>query len=145
MLDDIQVGDEYILIENLNQDFEPNQLAIMSLDETKPELSPKGMHFRISYQGGDGNDIALIATKPDLGDANGDGQINQLDLDLVQQYLGTNNFLGDANHDGTVNLQDLFAVRNNFRTDGRTTIPEPTTFLTLLTLGPLMLRRKKQD
>ena len=113
-----------------------------NLDENDIAAYFDGLALRLTYQGGDGNDIALYVTQaPELGDTNDDGQINQLDLDLVQQHLGTNNYLGDANHDGTVNLEDLFAVRNNFA--NTTSIPEPATLFTLLVLAPLTLIRRK--
>ena len=44
--------------------------------------------IHISYQGGDGNDIILYTDiAPIQGDVNGDGQINQQDLDLTKTIL----------------------------------------------------------
>jgi hypothetical protein len=94
--------------------------------------------LRITYVGGDGNDISLIATAtPKLGDANDDGLINEQDLIAIQQYLGTNSIFGDANFDGIVNQQDIITYQN--------AIPEPTTLITLLALTPLLTKRKHKN
>ena len=101
--------------------------------------------FSITYLGGDGNDIQILVTETSqiIGDTNNDAIINQLDLDLVQQHLGTTNFRGDANHDGVTDLADIFAVRNNF--SNTINIPEPATLFTILTLSPLCLKRKNRS
>ncbi len=139
-LTDLTLGDTFLLL-----DISGNRFGTFSnLSENDIAGYYNNLALRLTYLGGDGNDIALITTAaPQLGDTNDDGQINQLDLDLVQQHLGTDSYLGDANHDGTVNLQDLFAVRNNFR-NTPTSIPEPTTLLTLLIIAPLTLRRRSR-
>ncbi len=139
----LEIGDTFILL-----DIEGIRTgSFTNLAENNIAAYYNGLALRLTYQGGDGNDIELFTTHaPDFGDTNDDGQIDQLDLDNVKNNLGTNNIQGDANHDGTVNLQDLFAVRNNFHANQNTstTIPEPTTLLTILTLAPLTLRRRKQ-
>ena len=99
--------------------------------------------IHLTYQGGDGNDIQVyvIENDPIHGDTNGDDLINQLDLDLVKQHLGTNSILGDANHDGQTDLADLFTIRN-IMTAQAAAIPEPTTLFTIFALAPALLRRR---
>ena len=134
----LTLGDTFILLEIGGE----QSGTFTNLAENDIAAYYNNIALRLTYLGGDGNDIALITTQPpDIGDANGDNLINQLDLDLVQQHLGTNNFQGDANHDGIVNLADLFAVRNNFTPSS--SVPEPTTLLTFLALAPLTQTRRK--
>ena len=49
-------------------------------------------------------------------DANGDGQIDLLDLTLVAQNLGQASSQADINNDGTVDILDLLAVAQNLGT-----------------------------
>jgi hypothetical protein len=53
---------------------------------------------------------------PLAGDANHDGQVDLVDLNLVRNNFGASgaNVAGDTNGDGQVDLADLNAVRNNF-------------------------------
>jgi hypothetical protein len=56
-----------------------------------------------------------------LGDTNGDGSVDIVDLNNVRNNFGGQG-LGDADGDGTVDIADLNAVRNNF---GAVAAPAP--------------------
>lgn len=45
-----------------------------------------------------------------LGDLNGDGSVNEEDVEAVKSHLGTDNALADLNGDGKVDISDLAAV-----------------------------------
>ncbi len=139
-LDDLSLNDTFILFNisgQINRKF-------VNIPENQILAYANNLALRLTYQGGDGNDIALITTAaPELGDLNEDGQINQLDLNLTIQHFGTNSSQGDANHDNTVNLQDIFLLRNILNTNTPLEIPEPTTLFTLLILAPALLARRK--
>jgi hypothetical protein len=55
-----------------------------------------------------------------LGDVNGDGKVNLIDVFMVSLAFGSRpgdpkwNPNADLNHDGTVNLMDTFIVALNF-------------------------------
>lgn len=61
-----------------------------------------------------GTTLSIVAPLP--GDANRDGQVNLVDLNLVRNFFGAEGegVLGDTNDDGRVDVADLNAVRNNF-------------------------------
>ncbi len=64
----------------------------------------------ITYNGGDGNDIELIAESGFLlGDVNGDCEVNLLDVQPFVDLLAAGGFLpeADINGDGMVNLLDV--------------------------------------
>lgn len=47
-------------------------------------------------------------------DVNLDGKVDNADLGLVRDNIGTSNLQYDVNHDGKVNILDLTAIRNHF-------------------------------
>ena len=59
-------------------------------------------------------DIFLRISPELLGDINGDGVVNVLDLTLVAQAMGTDSRDADVNADGVVNVFDLVVVANQF-------------------------------
>ncbi len=72
-----------------------------------------------------------------LGDTNGDGFVNILDLNNVRNNFGGQG-LGDTNDDGAVNIIDLNNVRNNFGAGSANTVPEPGSWA-LLGIGLAVL------
>jgi hypothetical protein len=69
-----------------------------------------GIDLIITYNGGDGNDIELVASGGILlGDVNGDGEVNLLDVQPFIDLLASGGFLpeADINGDGLVNLLDV--------------------------------------
>lgn len=94
-------------------------------------------------------ELELSAAALDLalpGDANGDGSVDLLDLDILGANFGEANATfaqGDFNDDGTVDLLDLDLLGANFgATSGTTAIPEPTA-LGLLLAGLMAVRSKR--
>ncbi len=89
--------------------------------------------FSFQLEGVSINNALVGDLVPDriLGDAQGDGIINQLDLQIVMDHLGQSLTLGDVNYDGVTNLADLFEVRNRFEIsrDGAVIVPEPCVFV----------------
>ena len=79
------------------------------------------------------------------GDANGDGSVDLLDLDILGTNFGTSPATfaqGDFNGDNTVDLLDLDILGTNFGAGG-TPVPEPTTALLALGgIATLLIRRR---
>jgi hypothetical protein len=79
-----------------------------------------------------------VADVGQVGDTDGDGDVDLNDLNAVRNNFGAAGpapLPGDAYpFDGTVDLDDLNAVRNNFGAVGSAAVPEPATFAMLLTL-----------
>lgn len=81
------------------------------------------------------------------GDANGDGTVDLLDLDILGSNFGATGATlaqGDFNNDGTVDLLDLDILGSNFgATSGASAVPEPTTLVLagVLAISGLVRRR----
>lgn len=85
-------------------------------------------------------DQLILRYSPDVtippGDANGDGTVDLLDLDILGQNFGSQDATlnqGDFNGDGVVDLLDLDILGENF-SDASITIPEPTAVTLLVPL-----------
>jgi hypothetical protein len=80
-----------------------------------------GRRFRISYAGGDGNDVVLTAYGP--GDADADGDVDLSDLGALATHFGQTSGAGSADGgfdgDGDVDLNDLGALASNFEPAAR--------------------------
>lgn len=64
---------------------------------------------------GRGRDLVItLGTEAVEGDANGDGQVNLQDLNILLSQFGLESTGGDLNGDGMVNLQDLNILLSNF-------------------------------
>lgn len=75
---------------------------------------------------------------PPVGDTNGDGEVNIVDLNNVRNNLGGTG-LGDTDGDLDVDINDLNAVRNNFGNSvGTQPVPEPGSW-TLLAIAAATL------
>ena len=93
--------------------------------------------FSFQLEGISGNSLLTGDAVPEgyLGDAQGDGIVNELDLQIVKDNFGSTSGLGDVNYDGVTDLADLFEVRNRFgqvAIYANTTVavvPEPSTLL----------------
>jgi hypothetical protein len=76
------------------------------------------------------------------GDANGDGVVDLLDLDLLGQNYGVTEgaecINGDFNEDGKVDLLDLDILGQNYGNTYNGAVPEPVA-LSLLVLGAVAL------
>ena len=88
----------------------------------------------------DGKTITILSIRE--GDADGNGVIDENDLQRIIAHFGYDNDMGDANLDGITNLADLFSTRNNYYKTNSTAIPEPTSLI-LLTLGSITLIKRK--
>ena len=97
--------------------------------------------------------VALVASKVYIaGDANGNGQVEQADLDAVLNNWGNTGpgltwATGDFNNNGQVEQGDLDAVLNNWGSTAAPNftgfaVPEPATAVALLGLAGLALRRR---
>ena len=74
-----------------------------------------GYHDRLGYDNDTSEDISLgtpgYPHETIIGDANGDGAVNILDLVLVASQIGQSGGTdADINSDGTVNIQDLVVI-----------------------------------
>lgn len=82
------------------------------------------------------------------GDANGDGKVDLLDLDILGSNFGNTGTVfgqGDFNQDGTVDLLDLDILGSNFgNMQMAISIPEPTSVLMLATLVGLGLATRRK-
>jgi hypothetical protein len=78
-----------------------------------------------------------VVVPAQLGDTNGDGIVDLVDLNNVRNNFGGTG-PGDTDANGTIDLADLNNVRNNFGAGGATSVPEPTS-LALLGVGALAI------
>ncbi|MCY2928679.1 MAG: PEP-CTERM sorting domain-containing protein [Planctomycetota bacterium] len=121
--------------------------------------------LKVSYVGGDGNDVTLTvggtAGWPDYlpGDFNLDGEVGPEDFGILKDGFGLDGLpfgnheswtLGDANDDGEIGPEDFGLLKDNFGLDGGptgtyplTNVPEPAT-LSLLGLAGLAVRRHRR-
>ncbi|MEO0530279.1 MAG: hypothetical protein AAF266_06835 [Planctomycetota bacterium] len=89
--------------------------------------------------------LSLIVDDPLAGDANGDGSVDLLDLDILGSNFGTMGGAtfgdGDFNGDGNVDLLDLDVLGANFgATADAVAVPEPAAMALLVSL--VLLRRR---
>ena len=129
-----QFQDHFVI---LNAQSFTGSFAQINLPELEDEIA-----WQITYQQ---NQIILDIISHLQGDTNGDGTVDLVDLQNTKDNFN-GNATGDANYDGQTNLADIFAVRNNLGRSlqtATTTIPEPTSLLTLLALAPIILKRNK--
>ncbi len=87
--------------------------------------------------------ITSAAVGP-IGDTNGDGKVDLVDLNNVRNNFGGTTG-GDTNGDGAVDLVDLNNVRNNFGAGGANAVPEPASWalLALGTIAALFVQRRR--
>jgi hypothetical protein len=87
--------------------------------------------------------FGLAEASGPLGDTNGDGVVDIVDLNNVRNNFGASG-LGDTNNDGTVDITDLNNVRNNFGAVAGSAVPEPASLLLALCagIGALASRRR---
>ena len=82
-----------------------------SLSEGSVAANMGDVELAISYVGGDGNDVVLIAKSKSilLGDVNGDGLVNLLDIQPFVDLVSSGGYQAEAdtNGDGLVNLLDV--------------------------------------
>lgn len=79
------------------------------------------------------------------GDANSDGKVDLLDLDILGSNFGSTGGTfgtGDFNEDGVVDLLDLDILGSNFGAMASTSIPEPAGVLLMLVGAGLMLGKR---
>lgn len=96
-------------------------------------LDPLPLHGEAIYvladvEGQTGMFSIELPTSGFLGDFNGDGTVDLLDLDILGASFGltgTDLATGDANGDGTTDLLDLDILGANFGSTAMTAIPEP--------------------
>lgn len=90
---------------------------------------------------------------PILGDINGDGVVNQTDLNVVtQNFLSTTAPQADFNDDGVVNQTDLNAITQDFLNNLApppgaalgTLVPEPTSMALLMGASLMLVKRRRQ-
>ena len=91
--------------------------------------------------------IRLVAAPSLPGDANGDGTVDLLDLDILGANFGATDATvaqGDFNGDTVVDLLDLDILGANFGQSSSEAVPEPTSLLTagvaVMLLGPVRRR-----
>lgn len=81
------------------------------------------------------------------GDANGDGSVDLLDLDILGSNFGITEGAtfaqGDFNEDGAVDLLDLDILGSNFGTSAPASVPEPTTIVLALGLMAGAVRSRR--
>ena len=81
-----------------------------------------------------------------VGDANGDGKVDLVDLDILGQSFGNEVPPGtgaDFNGDGVIDLVDLDILGQNFGAMAATATPEPTAAVLLAAGGLLGLARRR--
>jgi hypothetical protein len=110
---------------------------------------PEGFEFSLVYEA---NAVVLeIDRMPSalfqvMGDTNGDGVVDLVDLNNVRSNFGASRGLGDTNGDLVIDLFDLNAVRNHFgevAVDPRFVVPEPGSFALLMAgLTAIRIRRR---
>jgi hypothetical protein len=90
---------------------------------------------------------------PILGDINGDGVVNQTDLNVVtQNFLSTTAPQADFNDDGVVNQTDLNAITQDFLNNLAappgaalgSLVPEPTSMALLAGASLMLVKRRRQ-
>ncbi len=91
-----------------------------------------GYHDRLGYDNDTPEDISLgtpgYPHETIIGDANGDGAVNILDLVLVASQIGQSGGTdADINSDGTVNIQDLVVIASGLGNIAAAPSPEALT------------------
>ena len=97
---------------------QPTSAVLTTIHLTKAELaSPQTFTVNVIGVGGTTGPFLLGFYLP--GDANGDGTVNQTDVNAIKAAMGTKggntkyNFDADANRDGRVQMNDLAVARQN--------------------------------
>jgi len=139
----------------------PQVLSELGADEAWATLIPEGdAMFNAAVSGdlilglrgiglanGEFAYISLVPAGCNPGDANADGVVNLLDLDLLGQSYGMTEgaecINGDFNGDGKVDLLDLDILGRNYGETYDGAVPEPAT-LGLLTLGGLAVMGRRR-
>ena len=96
--------------------------------------------LRVTYDDGSGGPLD--------GDLNGDGLVGSADLDIVRAHWGTSTtpgdlLSGDPSGDGSVGSADLDIVRANWGATSAASVPEPCTWILMLSLAGLVVARRR--
>lgn len=119
----IQVGDEFGI--NLTG---PEDIRVVS-SIISSSFNAENAQFVSDVWFDDGSRALIVFDLLTPGDANGDGEVSFLDLDILTQHFGGSGTWsqGDFNGDGWINIADLDQLLRNWTatTAPNNTIPEP--------------------
>ncbi|MEM7681556.1 MAG: dockerin type I domain-containing protein [Planctomycetota bacterium] len=105
-----------------------------------------GLPSTISF---DDFSLSVATTTAVDGDANGDGDVDLLDFDILAGNFGAGpgavggESIGDFNGDGNVDLLDFDILAGNFGFTSPSAVPEPASAAVLGLAGAALLRRRR--